>query len=196
MELYRLGIKFFIDDPSSLSLSNFVPVFHEWIRKQILDDHLLIDIHDYSHIHNGPGILLVAHEGNFSIDMSDGRAGLFYYRKQPPRHAGEDLLATVAQPALHACSLLEGESSISGPLRFKTDELLIIANDRLQAPNGDQTLSQLQPSLSEMLNRLLDTNDFTIVRVNTDSRERFTARIQTPRSLGVQTLLSRIPRHR
>ena len=63
MEVHRLGIKFFAADPVSIRLEDFIPIFHGWIQKQMLDGHLLIDIHDYSHIHHGPGILLVAHEG-------------------------------------------------------------------------------------------------------------------------------------
>ena len=57
-----------------MRLDDFIPVFHRWIQKQTVSGHLLIDVHDYSHIHQGPGILLVGHEGNFSIDLADGTA--------------------------------------------------------------------------------------------------------------------------
>src|SRR3990167_10318514 len=121
MELYRLGVKFFVGNPASVSLPGFIPIFHTWIQKQIVEGHLLIDVHDYSHIHQGPGILLVAHEGNFSLDMGEGRPGLLYYRKQP----GADF-AAVIQSALRACRLLEEEPVLKGRLRFRNDELLII----------------------------------------------------------------------
>src|SRR5262245_13844954 len=99
MDLHKLGIKFFMTGPNSPSLSEFIPVFQGWIQRQVIEDHLLVDIHNYSHIYRGPGILLVAHEGNFSIDTAEGRMGLLYYRKQPGGHP--------AQTALQACSLLE-----------------------------------------------------------------------------------------
>src|SRR2546421_5263583 len=106
MDVHRLGVKFFAADPAAIHLDTIIPIFHGWIQKQSLDGHLLIDVHDYSHMHQGPGILLVAHEGNFSIDMSDGRPGLLYYRKalttlQPVGH-----LATILRSALQAMHLL------------------------------------------------------------------------------------------
>ena len=82
MELQRIGIKLFADSSAPVPVREFIPVFHSWIQKQAIENHLLIDVHNYSHIHNGPGILLVAQEGNFSIDLADGRMGLLYYRKK------------------------------------------------------------------------------------------------------------------
>ena len=87
MELYRLGIKFFASSGEHIDLIEFIPIFHEWIQKQIIKEHLLIDVHNYSHMHEDPGILLVAQEGNFSVDFADGRMGFLYYRKQPFRRA-------------------------------------------------------------------------------------------------------------
>src|SRR5215468_8447482 len=133
MEIHRLGIKFFAADPASIRLEDFIPLFHGWIQRQAVPKHLLIDVHDYSHIQGGPGILLVGHEGNFSMDMADGKSGLFYYRKQPLDGAG---LAAVLKSALHGCRCLEEETS----LRFKTSEFVLISNDRLNAPNEAETL--------------------------------------------------------
>jgi hypothetical protein len=108
MELQRIGIKLFADSPAPVPVRDFIPVFHSWIQKQAIDRHLLIDVHNYSHIHNGPGILLVAQEGNFSIDMADGRMGLLYYRKK----SGNDV-ASVLKTALAACRLLDyGEEEL------------------------------------------------------------------------------------
>ncbi len=168
MELYRLGVKFFAADPASVSLPDFIPIFHTWIQRQIVDGHLLIDVHNYSHIHNGPGILLVAHEGNFSIDMAEGRPGLLYYRKQP----GADFAAAV-QSALRACRLLEEEPVLKGRLQFRNDELLIIANDRLHAPNNEQTFSELKPLLSSALRQSLGRSDLTLTRASTNPKDRF-----------------------
>src|SRR5260370_30328619 len=101
MEPHRLGVKFFAATGAHIELTGFIPIFHEWIQKQVIDNHLLIDAHNYSHIHQGTGILLVAHEGNFSIDMADDRMGLLYYRKQPV-----ETLAEVVKPAVHSRPLL------------------------------------------------------------------------------------------
>src|SRR6185295_3133013 len=109
MDLQRIGIKIFAEDSAAVSVRDFIPVFHSWIQKQAVDRHLLIDVHNYSHIHNGPGILLVAQEGNFSMDSADGRMGLLYYRKK-----GEEGFRSVLKAALQACTLLESEPALAG----------------------------------------------------------------------------------
>ena len=169
MELYRLGIKFFAGAGETMELTEFIPIFHEWIQKQVIHDHLLIDVHNYSHMQDGPGILLVAHQGNFSIDKGE-RTGLFYYRKQPV-----DNLADVLKPAIEACRLLETDPNVSGRLHFRTNDLLIIANDRLVAPNNDEAFQQLQPQLSNALSEVFG-KPFKLARISDDPKERLTIR--------------------
>jgi hypothetical protein len=107
MELQRLGFKLFVDDPEAVALDDFVPIFHSWIQKQIIEDHLLVDVHNYSHVHQGPGILLVAHQGNFSMDLGGDRLGLFYYRKRGINGSSLERLKTILKTTLRACTLLE-----------------------------------------------------------------------------------------
>jgi hypothetical protein len=178
MELHRFGVKIFADASSSVPLRDFVPVFHGWIQKQIVKDHLLIDVHDYSHIYQGPGILLVAHEGNFSMDMSDGRLGLFYYRKQPVGGSPEERLATIMQTTIQGCRLLEEEPGLAGKLRFPKDDLLVIANDRLQAPNENETFAEFQPIVTGVLQRVFGETNFDVAPVRGDPKERFAVHIR------------------
>jgi hypothetical protein len=171
MDLYRLGIKFFAVSGEKMELTEFIPIFHEWIQKQVIHDHLLIDVHNYSHMHEGPGILLVAHQGNFSIDKSD-RVGLFYYRKQPV-----ETLADVIKPALEGCKLLETDANVRGRLRFRTDDMLIVANDRLVAPNNDEAFLHFKPQLSSALSQVLGKS-FRLARISDDPKDRLTIRAQ------------------
>ncbi len=170
METHRLGVKFFAADPASIQLEAFIPIFHSWIQKQNLGGHLLIDVHDYSHVHQGPGILLVAHEGNFSIDLSDGRPGVMYYRKTPTVLSPVEHLTIIFRSALQACRLLEKDAR----MRFNFDEFLVIANDRLNAPNVEQTFTTVQPALSAALKQVFDSSRFQLTRSSLDPKERFT----------------------
>src|SRR5262245_29062313 len=172
MEGHRLGIKLFVADSPAVPLKEFVPVFHNWIQKQAVQDHLLVDVHDYSHIHEGPGILLVAHEGNFSMDMEDSRLGLIYYRKRSLNQPPHARVLKTLQYVLQGCQLLEDEPSLGGQLRFRTDELLVIANDRLNAPNNETTFSQCQPILSEALHRVFGSSNFKLAQIRGNSKER------------------------
>jgi hypothetical protein len=120
----KFGIKLFFTNPAAKPLRDFIPVFHGWIQRQALPGHLLIDVHDYSHVHHGPGILLVSHEANLSIDEAEGRRGLVYIRKQPAT------LLEIAEAARQTAKLL-GEPFDSG--KFE-----VFVNDRLSAPSAAQ----------------------------------------------------------
>ncbi len=174
MELQRIGIKFFADSSAPVPVQEFIPVFHTWIQKQAIENHLLIDVHNYSHIHDGPGILLVAQEGNFSIDMADGRMGLLYYRKQ-----SGDGFAAVLKTALSACKLLESDPTLGGRLRFRMDEMLIITNDRLLAPNNDETFAELKPAITAALKLLLPEGKFTLARSSVNPKDRLAIQVQS-----------------
>jgi len=170
MELHRIGVKFYAGDPASIQLKEFIPVFHSWIQRQSLAGHLLIDVHDYSHVYDGPGILLVAHEGNVSIDMSDGRPGLIYYRKTPTALSPVEHMRTILQSALQACRLLEKDAGV----RFDMDEFVIIANDRLNAPNSEETFLELRPALASALRQTFSGVDFKLTRTSLAPEERLT----------------------
>ncbi len=163
MNLYKLGVKIFAANPEVVDVDEFIPVFHSWIQQQKIAGHLLIDVHDYSHVHNGPGILLVAHESNFSMDEADGRLGLVYCRKQPVA----DPLKTTFETAQAACCLLEAEPKLNG-IRFRADEFLLFSNDRLLAPNTTEARAQLEPAIK----RALAKATVTLAPQSADSRER------------------------
>ena len=147
MELSRLGIKLLATDSAAIREKEFVPIFHSWIQRQCVEGHQLVDVHDYSHIHHGPGILLVAHEGNFSTDLADGKLGLAYFRKLPAGATTEEALEATLRAAAQGASLLQAEPALAGRLRFRSDELLVISNDRLHAPNTAPAFEALKPAL-------------------------------------------------
>jgi hypothetical protein len=184
MDAHRFGVKVFAAPPVSIPIHDFVPVFHKWIQKQVVKGHLLIDVHDYSHIHHGPGILLVAHEGNFSIDNAEGRLGLMYYRKQQIPGDPEDRLTSVVQTVLEGCRYLEEDPDLGGKIRFRKDEFLVIANDRLLAPNLEQTFSEIQPLLRSALQRVLGPANIVLKAVSRDSKERLALQATVSSSNG------------
>jgi hypothetical protein len=128
MTTHKFGVKLFITNPGAKALKDFIPVFHGWIQRQALPGHLLIDVHDYSHVHQGPGILLVAHEANLSVDESEGRRGLVYLRKQPG-----DLAGTIAA-AKAAAKLLTDDQGV----QFDNANYEVSVNDRLASITGAQ----------------------------------------------------------
>jgi hypothetical protein len=190
-ELQRIGLKVFAADGASVRPREFVPVFHRWIQTQAVGDHLLIDVADYEHVPEGPGVLLAAHEGNFSVDLGDSRMGLAYNRKTPLPGALTDRLRAVAHSALAACRLLEDDSALGGRVHFRGDQLYLFANDRLHAPNTAETLTAFQPALQAFL-RTVYGDAPCVVAAEADARQRFGLRVTASRPLSVRELLQRL----
>ena len=80
MNVQHINIKLFIENPETLNLAEYSAVFNSWIQEQRFDE-LLIDVADYLHVHNGPGIMLIGYEADYSLDNRAGRLGLLYNRK-------------------------------------------------------------------------------------------------------------------
>src|SRR4051812_19978067 len=79
-EVQRMMFKLYTTTPS-IEPHRVVEVMHRWIQGRRLDE-VLIDVADYSHVHDGPGVVLIGHEGNYSVDRLDGRLGLTFQRKR------------------------------------------------------------------------------------------------------------------
>lgn len=190
-ELQRIGLKLFVADGVSVRPREFVPVFHRWIQTHALDDHLLIDIADYEHVPEGPGVLLVAHEGNYSVDLGDNRMGLAYNRKTPLPGSLAERVRAVARIVLRTCRLLEEEPAFAGRIRFRGDALVVFANDRLHAPNRPETLAAFQPALEALLHTLYGDAACRITP-QADARERFGVHVQAAGAVSVDELLARV----
>lgn len=190
MDLHRVGIKFLAEEGSTVELIEFIPVFHRWIQNGSLDL-LLIDAADYSHVQAGPGIVLVAHEGNFSVDETGYRRGLVYYSKHELAGDMTKKLKTVSKHALSACRLLEEDKDIDGRIKFPGNEIQIFANDRLQAPNTDETWTALESSVKEFLGKLYDGSEYSIEK-EPDPKERFQITVKTEKPVAIETLLERV----
>lgn len=190
MELYKLGIKFFARDAEGIDILKCIPVFQRWIQHSLLAD-MLLDVGDYSHVPAGPGVLLVAHEGNYGFDETNRRRGVMYYAKRPLPGKLDERLATICRKTLLAAKQLQGEPDFRDELRIEGDELQIFANDRLVAPNTEETLQVLQPSLDALLDTLYAGVGYTLER-EPDPKERFSVTVRAEQPVAVETLLQRL----
>src|SRR3972149_6438419 len=106
MEFQHINAKIFVDGELPFDPSRLIYVFHQWIQESVLPE-LLIDVADYCHVPEGPGVLLVAHEADYSMDHTDGRWGMRYNRKAPLAGSNEDRYVQAFASAARACLLLE-----------------------------------------------------------------------------------------
>src|SRR5215216_6158792 len=144
MNVQHINVKFFVENPETVSLADYATVFNSWIQKHALEE-LLIDVADYLHVHNGPGIMLIGHEADYSLDNRAGRLGLLYNRKAQLEGTTQQKLAQATRAALTAAQILEKENG----LKFNGSEVQVIVNDRLLVPNTAKSFEALEPDLKE-----------------------------------------------
>jgi len=188
MELQKINIKVFAA-PNDVPLTDFIDVFHGWIQAT---DGRYHDVADYSHMQAGPGIVLVADDANVSIDETGNRRGLLYSQKGKLSGSNLAKLNTVLRSALENCRRLEEEPALRGKLRFSGNEVEILVNDRLFAPNSGEAFEELRPEIDFLARRLYATANFTLLRNQNDTRHRFNVTITTPLSFETKTLLNNL----
>lgn len=172
---------------SEIELEKLIPVFHEWIRAKKITDELLIDVADYAHVPQGPGVVLIGHQSDYYLDVADNRPGLLYSRKRGFEGDFQAGIDDAFRRALNACRLLEEESSLG--LEFATDEVLFRVQDRLAAPNEDATYDAYKPALEQAASGFFGGAP-SLERVGSE-REPFAVRIRTGGSGTVADALSR-----
>jgi hypothetical protein len=180
--MQHVNIKLFAEEPVRIDLASAIPVFHRWIQTDACPE-LLIDVADYAHVPQGPGVLLIGHEANYSLDNSRGRLGVLYNRKTV--EDGNNL-ARAYEAALAAAKRLEGEPEFQGKLKFQTAEVELTLDDRLLYPNTDDTWTAIKPRVESFFNGLYGAGSWTFTRA-TDARERFRINVKlspAPRQFG------------
>ncbi len=146
----HINVKIFAASPEPADLAPALPVFHRWIRDNAWEE-LLIDVADYRHIPEGPGVILIGHEANYSLDKRRGRLGLLYNRKAPLAGSVAEKLAQALRSAQAACRRLSEEPEWQGRLTFNPGQIEITINDRLLAPNTPENYNALKAAAETVL---------------------------------------------
>ncbi len=140
--MQHINVKIFA--AGSADLGEAIPVFHRWIKDTLMPE-MLIDVAEYRHVPAGPGVLLIGHEANYSLDEKDNRLGLLYNRKGAVEGTFQQRLAQAHKAALAACDRLEKEMNV----KFDRKKLEVFINDRLLAPNNEDTWKAVEPELKK-----------------------------------------------
>jgi hypothetical protein len=156
VDTHKLQLKIFAtpDSARAIEPEALIPVFHRWIKEHVLPE-LLIDVANYGHVPEGPGVVLIGHACDYFMDEGEGRLGLLHSRKRcapPPA----DRLIDLARRTLHATMLLERDPVLAGTLRFAPSELVFRINDRLAAPNDPATFASRKAEIEGLARRLFD----------------------------------------
>jgi hypothetical protein len=191
MDLHKFCVKIYAEDPGATRLDAFIPVFHRWIQKQAVEG-MLIDVADYGHLPQGPGVLLVGHEADYAMDGMEGSLGMLYTRKTSVGGRLSDRIAGAFWAALGACVKLENEPEFQGRLKFDARRALFIANDRLNAPNTEEAFQALRSDLAAALAKVFPSN-VELRRASSDPRSRLTVQVTSLDPVrDVSALLARL----
>ena len=187
MNLQHVNVKIYVDGDLKVDAARFIEVFHEWIREQVLDE-LLIDVADYRHVPAGPGVLLVGHEADYSMDNTENRWGLRYNRKASLDGSNEVRFRQAFAAALNACRLLEAQFAADGSLKFSRHEFEMFINDRALAPNTPETFAACKSELEAFLEHVLGHGEFSLDHRN-DARTRFGVIIKIAKPFDLTAIL-------
>jgi hypothetical protein len=186
MNVQHINIKFFVQNPASVRLDEYQSIFNTWIQRHLTEE-LLVDVAEYLHVHDGPGIVLIGHEANYSLDNTAGRLGLLYNRKAPLEGSTQDKLVQAARAALIAARVLEKENG----LKFDGQQAQIIVNDRLLVPNTIETFGVLEPDLKSFFGALYNDTGFELSHTP-DPRTRFQVDVKAAAPFDVDSLLQNL----
>lgn len=181
----KLQVKVFAKDDSPVE--EFVPVFHRWIRERMLDE-LMIDVVDYSHVTDGPHVVLIGHAADYALDRARGRLGLLFSHKRGPK---PERLGSALVRLYKAAQMLESETGLRHPLKFRSDGLLLRVADRLAAPNDDATFERLLPEIKRDLDKLFGGGKYDAKRVGA-AREPFAVEVRAEGAPPLAELVQRL----
>lgn len=190
MELQKLNVKFFVPPPHAVPLADFIEIFHGWIQGS---DGLYHDVADYSHMEAGPGIVLVAHDANVSIDETKNRRGLRFSQKSPLAGSNQEKLRALFRSALENCRRLEEEPALRGRLRFAANEAEVSLNDRLLGSNTQDAYDEFKGEIETIAKQLYGSAKVAFER-DADLRRRLNVHFKASIALDLSRALGHLQR--
>lgn len=190
MKATRVDVKVFAKQGSHVEGEKVLKVFHGFIQQNKVGEELILDVTSYEHVKEGPGIMLIGHEGMYGLDEAKGRLGLLYSQRRAKVDGFEAALRYTLRHALAACSLIEQDSTLAGKLAFSGDEILVRINDRLNAPPTQETWKKVEPSVRKVLGQVLGSD--VSLKLHDDPRELFSVTAKASKPERVDALLGRL----
>jgi hypothetical protein len=198
IEMQHINVKLLLKDAQGVDLDPVIPVFHSWIQQQVADE-LLLDVADYRHVQAGPGVVLIGHEADYSLDNADDRLGVRYNRKAILDGNNQDRLAQATRTALAASQRLQQDTGLDRKLNFNGHDIEIFINDRILAPNTPDTREALKPEFQAFAEELFGGCEYSLSfgsesssAESADRRRLLTVFLHAARSFTVEDLMENL----
>ncbi len=184
MNIERFCIKFPATQPADFDEGSLIGVLQGWIREEKIGG-TLIDVVDYRHVPDGPGIMLVTYEINYMLEHQNFY-GLYLQRKwgEVENQPHTEAIVNLVKSAAEFGTLLEKEAGIT----LKGDEFHYIANDRLNAPNTDEAFQAVKADLEAALGKVYGDSNFSITKLENNPKERLTLVVKANSPVAIADL--------
>jgi hypothetical protein len=186
----RVAAKFLLTEPTApVQLEPFIGTFHRFIQQGVLDG-LLVDVADYSHVPNGPGIVLIGHDVDYGLDLVGGRAGLLTLRKRYSGLSTAEVASDTLKKALSAMAAIEAEPDAR--VAFDTSAVTIEFFDRLVAPNSADAFEARRKEIEPVADALYGAGAHEITRAHDEDARKALALRVAGSAADTASLLARL----
>ncbi len=190
----RLSLRFEICTPGVVNLDAVIPVFHQWIQAR-KSETMLIDVADYKHVPEGPGVIMLGHTDDFGIDngVSQGSnvQGFYYVRKHARLTDTQPLdvrLQELWERALRTAARLEQEADLQVVIDPTRIQLALL--DRLVYPCTLEALAAVRDDVARFFADVLDGRTMSLSHCEPDMRYPMTWYITVDGDCTVSELLA------
>ncbi|MFN8109127.1 MAG: hypothetical protein U0Y82_04675 [Thermoleophilia bacterium] len=150
-DIHRIAVKVPLATPERVQDDALIRVFHAWIREGGVLDGLLIDVADYRHVPEGPGVMLIGHEWDRQVDHGGGRAGVRSTAKRGLSGTLPERIRAVAADAFRAADALADPRWLGDAAARGDGEVEVCLLDRLAAPNTPEAFDDAAAAVAEAL---------------------------------------------
>jgi hypothetical protein len=188
----RIAVKFFADpDPGDgLDLAPAIGLFHRLIQSKGVEG-LLVDVADYAHVPEGPGVVLIGHDVDYGIDRTAGRTGLLITRKHYAGLTLADVLRDTLRKGLLAMSAIEKDGALS--LRFAPGAFTLRLLDRLASPNDAAAFEAARQAVAPLLAEAFGGAAHEVTRAGAeDPRKPLTLAVRASGGADAASILARL----
>lgn len=189
MSFQKLTIKVAIETPSELDVQSFMSTMGDWIQNETVPG-TLIDVADYTHMVDGPGVVLVSHEANWGLDEQDGWKGLSYGVKIEKEETLAEQIIHAYKTVLIGCEAIEETPRHDG-LEFAVGNFTLVVNDRMTGVQNSENQAMLKEATESFLKDTLGCSDYSVT-IETDSKKRLGVKVEANDAPSVKEGLAKV----
>ena len=181
----RLTIEFAAAKPAG-RLEDAIALFHRFMQRGLVEG-LLIDVADYRHVPQGPGVLLVGHDVDYGVTEN----GFSVFRKRQTGVSAVDQFRAALRMGLQALHAIEADGGFEAS--FEAGRFRVAVVDRLQAENSEAGAVAIEAALAPVIREVFG-EDTAIERAHVgDARSAVALSVEATGAVDLEAAIARLP---